>query len=89
MGADDEVFELGCEVRVQSKWQWIPVANAMKLGRFRIKRCPECHGQVQVYQATDQHRMIVHLVAHYESHSGCSLGDCFDRIRTLHPKALV
>jgi len=84
---DSDVFELGCEVRVQGQWQWIAVAEAMRLGRSRIKRCPECNGQVQAYQAIEQ-GIIVHLVEHYERHSGCSLGDCFDGIRKPHPKVM-
>jgi hypothetical protein len=84
--SDDLSFsETGCEVRVQGKWTLIELSQALKLDPVRIKRCPECHGQVRLVKAG---RGKAAYFEHYERHPGCSSGDWFDGLRRPHPKAL-
>jgi hypothetical protein len=77
--------ETGCEVRVEGVWTFTELSAALKLDPVRIKRCAECHGQVRLVKAS---RGTAAHIEHYERHPGCSLGDCFDGMRCMHPKAL-
>jgi uncharacterized protein YlaI len=77
--------ETGCEVRVQGEWALVELSQALKLDPVRIKRCPECHGQVRLIKAS---RSAAAHFEHYEPHTGCASGDCFDGLRRPHPKAL-
>ena len=77
--------ETGCEVRVHGGWTLVELSQASKLDPVRIKRCPECHGQVRLIKAG--RRAAAHF-EHYERHPGCASGDCFDGARRPHPKAL-
>ena len=77
--------ETGCEVRVLGRWTLLELSQALKLDPVRIKRCPECHGQVRVVKAG---RSTAAHFEHYERHPGCASGDCFDGTRRRHPKAL-
>jgi hypothetical protein len=43
--------ETGCEVRVQGEWTLVELSQVLKLDPVRIKRCPECHGQVRLIKA--------------------------------------
>jgi hypothetical protein len=83
---DDAVWEIGCEVRIRGTWQWISSSDALRLDRARIKRCPECHGQLRVHKPGPG---IASRFEHYERNPGCSSGDCFDGTRRRHPKALT
>ena len=83
---DDLSFaESGCEIRVQGQWTLVELPRALKLDAIRIKRCPECHGQVRIVKAG---RAEAAHFEHYERHPGCSLGDGFDGTRRKHPKAM-
>jgi hypothetical protein len=65
-------------------WNAIPVEQAVRL-RDETFRCPECLGRVTILSASET------FVAHGEhrtGHQGCSLGDCFDGVRRIHPNPL-
>jgi hypothetical protein len=77
--------ETACEVRVQGEWTLVELSQALKLDPVRIKRCPECLGQVRLVKAS---RGVAAYFEHYETHAGCESGDHFDGSRRPHPKAL-
>jgi hypothetical protein len=85
-GFEDLSFsETACEVRVRGGWTLVELSQALKLDSVRIKRCPECHGQVRLVKAS---RGVAAHFEHYEPHPGCESGDCFDGLRRPHPKVL-
>jgi hypothetical protein len=72
-----------CEVKVWGDWKRLTLAQALELDPSHLKRCPECHGQVRLHEASID-GMVVHF-EHYERNRGCSLGDCFDGNPKMHP----
>jgi hypothetical protein len=72
-----------CEVKVGGDWKRLTLDQALELDPSRLKRCPECHGQVRLHKASID-GMVAHF-EHYERNPGCSLGDCFDGNPKLHP----
>jgi hypothetical protein len=72
-----------CEVKVWGDWKHLTLDQALELDPSRLKRCPECHGQVRLHKASID-GMVAHF-EHYERNPGCSLGDCFDGNPKLHP----
>ena len=76
-----------CEVKIRGKWEQIALDDALRLDSGRVKRCPECHGQVRAHKP-GKDGMVAHF-EHFERHPGCYLGDCFDGRRRPHRKALT
>jgi len=78
-----------CEVHDSpDEWSVISVPEAIDRREKRILRsirCVECHGKVRAHKAGDWGG------AHFEhivGHKGCSLGNCYDGNRRLHPHAV-
>ncbi len=84
----DDVSEIGCEIRSKGSWERVTLSAALRLDSSRIKRCPECHGQLRIRKAVVRGVKISYF-EHYEPNPGCSFGDCFDGTRRPHPKALT
>lgn len=82
-----EEESVACELFANRAWTPISLDHAMQMPRSRLLRCLECRGRVRAHrQGSDGQR--AHL-EHYERHTGCSRGDCFAGVSTLHPRALA
>jgi uncharacterized protein with PIN domain len=68
-------------------WVKLQVLRAMQMGDRPETRCPECHGPVRLHKA-GPHGVPAAHAEHMRKHSGCSLGFCFEGIRSLHPDAI-
>ena len=79
------ISEPNCEVKLSGVWTPIDHENAL-WRPYRDKRCPECHGRVIAIRAGSD-GTVAHF-EHWERHTGCRLGDCFDGKSTRHPKTL-
>ncbi len=71
-----------CEI---VEWKAVSIEQALKL-EGRVKRCPECHGEVRAHNASAS-GMAAHF-EHYVGHAGCSLGNSFDGTKRPHPKPI-
>ena len=67
-------------------WQLMPLENALRLQDEKF-RCPECFGQVRLYQASAEKETAARA-EHYSKNPGCSLGDHFNGQKSPHPKPL-
>ncbi len=76
-----------CQMIAFGRWETISLDDA--LNRFdgsRMKRCPECHGQVRAHRP-GTNGMRAHF-EHFEAHSGCSLSPIFSGTRTPHRRPM-
>jgi hypothetical protein len=67
-------------------WQLISVVEGLRL-RDETFRCPECFGRVRLMSASENPPMAAHG-EHFRRNKGCSLGDCFDGEKRIHPSPL-
>lgn len=78
-----------CELQVSGGWSPITIYQALELNPDKVKRCPECLGQVNAHQASVDGIMRAHF-EHRRAHDGCSLKPrTFSGVRALHPDALA
>lgn len=83
----NQEIEPAAELHANRTWNPISIAVALSMPRSRRMRCPECHGRVRAHrEGTTGQR--AHM-EHYERHTGCSRGDCFDGNSRPHPRALT
>jgi hypothetical protein len=77
---------IACELFANKAWVSVDIDTALKMPKRRLMRCPECHGRVKAHRVgADGQR---EHMEHYERHIGCSRGDCFNGVSSLHVKAL-
>lgn len=67
-------------------WQRMSVVEAFHL-KDETFRCPECLGRVKIKALSAEPPMELYG-EHYRRNKGCSLGDCFDGTKKLHPVPL-
>lgn len=59
-----------CEVKVKGAWVRVSLEDALsRLDKDRLKRCPDCHGQLRVH-ATGSNGAVAHF-EHHEANPGC------------------
>lgn len=76
-----------CEVRrANGRWEEVSVDEALRLGRSAEKRCIECRGRVRAHGSREG--VPSPHIEHLQRHPGCSLGNCFNWHRSMHPHAL-
>ena len=79
--------EVSCEVQVRGSWIPISISQALRLHKERTMRCVECHGRVRAH-SEGKNGNRPHF-EHHERHKGCSLGDCFDGVKTIHRRPVL
>ena len=76
-----------CEVKVDGLWNAVSLAEARIQYGMMPKRCPACHGQVNIagnYTLTGGYKL-----QHRRGHSGCPLTpDAFSGTPSRHPQAM-
>jgi len=76
-----------CEVKIQGRWERISLADALRLDQSRIKRCPECRGQVRAHKHANN-GMRAHF-EHFIAHLGCPLTEGHSGPTIPHPRIVL
>ncbi|MDR7039173.1 hypothetical protein J2X36_003946 [Methylobacterium sp. BE186] len=77
-----------CEVKADGAWKVATLAEAHSTYRMAPRRCPACHGPVNVYGAYTGDRRLT--LGHRKRHSGCPLTPkLYSGTPTPHPNALA
>lgn len=74
------------QIFANGAWTPIDLALALKMPKRRVMRCPECHGRIRAHKVGANGEKA-HM-EHSERHKGCSRGDCFEGVTSMHPKNL-
>ena len=76
-----------CEVKTPEGWQRASLSEARSYYGMAPKRCPACHGTVQmngIHSAVSRRQFV-----HRRKHDGCPLSpDTFSGTASPHPQAL-
>jgi hypothetical protein len=76
-----------CEVRIDSAWRLMPLAEVHARYRAAEKRCPECHGRVRTQGSYSGQGGVAMI--HQRAHDGWRMPRQYAGTPKPHPQAVT